>query len=220
VVGSWADDLVRIDFRNRIPGVVDAPVYDFDGVTPLGSSNPLFWAMLLTGTNSYSLVGSGISDFTRITNAGYWYYESPLEVVVPHRPSLGEEVWFQVQILEMLPSFPFPEFAVAGQSEAFSMVVTNHVMPMVGLESFKLVPERLEISRQTDRVIIQWLWLGAARYELEEATSLEPAASWAPTYAWSVEQTGWPGIGDAFSVTNAVSDRPQFFRLKRWRSTW
>jgi hypothetical protein len=41
---SAADELVRIDFRNKVPGILDAPVFSFDGVTKLDSS---YFALLL-----------------------------------------------------------------------------------------------------------------------------------------------------------------------------
>ena len=92
------------------------------------------------------------------------------------------------------------------------MVITNYVMPMVGLESFKLEPERLEIRVEGDQAIIQWQYLAASRYELQSTSDLKPPVSWAPIFEWS-------GIGEnwqIFSVTNAVTAIPQFYRLERW----
>jgi hypothetical protein len=41
----------------------------------------------------------------------------------------------------------------------------------------------------------------------------------APIFEWSVEVSGWPGRFHIFSVTNVMTDVPQFFRLERGRHT-
>jgi hypothetical protein len=85
-----AQELVRLDLRNRIPGVLDAPVYDFDGVTRLASAQ--FLATLYVsgkGPDSLSPVGSPLY-FGTGPNAGYWpsfQTEQPVEIIVP--PELG-----------------------------------------------------------------------------------------------------------------------------------
>jgi hypothetical protein len=154
------------------------------------------------------------------TNAGYWDYQEPLETVVPSPlPTLGQRIWFQVRISELVNYFPFPEAIDVGASPVYSMVVTNYVMPMVGLESFKLEPERLEISAEGDQAIIRWQYLAASQYELRSTRDLKPPVSWAPIFEWSVEVSGWPGRFHIFSVTNVMTDVPQFFRLERGRHT-
>jgi hypothetical protein len=214
-----ADERVRVDFRNRIPGVVDAPVYGFDGLSGLATGR--YMAVLNVGpeTNSFAPSGPG-REFLSGTNAGYWAYETPLETVVWFQASLGQKIWYKVKIGEWLPEFPFGKVVWVGESASYSMVVTNYVMPMLGLESFKLVPERLEISRQTDQVVIQWQYLAAERYELQGTGSLEPPVSWAPIYEWSHESTGWLDENYVFVVTNAVSDAVRFCRLKHWPVSW
>jgi hypothetical protein len=211
VTAQETNELVRIDFRNRIPGVVDAPAFDFDGISKLEVP---FLALLYVGpdTNSFRVIGSLIPFLTG-TDAGYWHYEMPIEIIPDFHPQLGETIWFQVQIFQYVNRGPFPEPIYVGASPIYSMVVTNYVMPMVGLESFKLEPERLEISVEVDQAIIQWQYLAAARYELQSTSDLKPPVSWTPIFEWS-------GIGDngqIFSVTNAVTTIPQFYRLERRR---
>jgi hypothetical protein len=167
---SAADELVRIDFRNRIPGIVDAPVFDFDRASGLQDS---FWAALYVGpdTNSF-LPQDAPYPFLTGTNAGYWQHDTPLEIVPHPEPSLGQRIWFQVRILQVVPVGPFGESIDVGRSGIHSMVVTNYVMPMVGLQSFSLQPEQLHITRQADQIVVQWQYLAAHRYELQSTGNL------------------------------------------------
>jgi len=151
---------VRIDIRNKIPGVLDAPVFGFDGVTRLDGR---FTAELL-------------------------------------------HIW------EHVPEGPFGKWICVGRSKVYSMVVTNYLMPLVGLASFSLVPEQLRITWHSDQVVVQWPYMAAQRYELQTTSSLEPPILWSPIFEWS-------GIADnhqEFSVTNAVTPTPRFYRLERW----
>jgi hypothetical protein len=205
-----ADELIRIDFRNKIPGVLDAPVFHFDGVTGLDGR---FVAGLAAGTNSDTLAAVDVGlVFLSGTNAGYWAYDEPQEGVLVPQPILGQRVYYQVLIGQSVPAFPFYEAVAVGASGIYSMVVTNHLMPLVGLESFRLVPERLQIRHEDDAVIVEWRYLAARKYELQTTSSLQPPVVWSPIWEWS-------GVGDSyqkFSVTNAVTDTPQFYRLQRW----
>jgi hypothetical protein len=91
-------------------------------------------------------------------------------------------------------------------------VVTNYVMPMVGLQSFSLQPEQLHITRQADQIVVQWRYLAAHRYELQSTGNLLVPA-WTPIFEWCC----YGGNLQIFSVTNAVTTIPQFYRLERWR---
>jgi hypothetical protein len=212
-----AQELVRVDFRNRIPGVLDAPVYDFDGTTRLATIQ--FMAALYVsgeGPDSLSQVGSPV-DFGTGPNAGYWpslQTGQPVEIIVPPElgGAVGKTLWYRVTILEALPHFPFPEYVAIGASKVYSMTVTNVVMRLVGLESFRLEPERLRIRREGDQVVIEWRYRGARYYSLEAASCLEPSAQWYPVF-WS---SNYAPAGTVFSVTNTVTGTPQFYRL--WRS--
>jgi hypothetical protein len=214
--GPIAQDLVRIDFRNKIPGVVDAPVYDFDGVSRLEGSR--FMAALYAGPESDSLVAlvHGTEMFLSGTDSGYWRYDAPVEVVPSFLPTLGQTIYYKVEIVEFINRFPFPEAVYVSRSKLYSMVITNTVMPMVGLESFKLEPERLEISLEGEQTVVRWRYLAASRYELQSTTSLQPPIAWTPIFDWS----GIGGDGHVFSVTNASTALPQFYRLQRWRQSW
>ncbi len=99
-----------------------------------------------------------------------------------------------------------------GSSQVYSLTVTNAVMPLVGLESFRLEPERLRIRREGDQVVIEWNYQGARHYSLEAASSPGPSAQWYPVF-WS---SNYAPPGTVFSVTNIVNGTPQFYRL--WRS--
>jgi hypothetical protein len=208
---AWAaDELVRIDFRNKIPGVLDAPVFHFDGVTRLDGR---FTAELLAGTTADGLTPlANTQGFLTGTDAGYLPYESPQERFIDPQPVLGQPIWFQVHIWEHLSEGPFGKWICVGRSKVHSMVVTNYVMPLVGLESFSLVPEQLRITWHSDQVVVQWPYLAAQRYELQTTSSLQPPILWSPIFEWS-------GIADnhqELSVTNAVTPTPRFYRLERW----
>jgi hypothetical protein len=214
VTAQETNEQVRIDFRNKIPGIVDAPVYDFDGATGLETTR--FRAGLYVGndTNAFEPVGT-VYPFLTGTNAGYWQHDAPIEIV-PFPGAglgLGSQIWIQVRIAEIVNTFPFPTGIWVGHSKPWSMVITNYVMPMVGLESFKLEPERLEITVNADQSIIQWQYLAAARYELQSTSDLRPPVSWAPIFEWSGIAENW----QIFSVTNTLTAIPQFYRLERWR---
>jgi hypothetical protein len=220
VMLSAADELVRIDFRNKIPGVVDAPVFDIDGISRLEGTR--FTATLFAGpaTNSLLSLMNGTEAFLTGADAGYWRYDTPLAAVPWFLPAMGQETYYELAIYEWLNRGPFPEPILVGRSRLYSMVITNTVMPMVGLESFKLEPERLEIRAQGDQAIIQWLYLAASRYELQRTTSLQPPILWTPIFEWSFDWADLDERGHLFSVSNSVTALPQFYRLERWRQTW
>jgi hypothetical protein len=75
-----------------------------------------------------------------------------------------------------------------------------------------LIPERLQVKREGERVVVQWSYLAAQRYELQTTGSLLPPILWSPIFEWS----GIADTGQTFSVTNAVTTMPQFYRLERW----
>lgn len=137
--------------------------------------------------------------------------------VLDFLPSFGQEIFYAVVILEFLNRGPFPEAVLVGRSKLYSMVITNTVMPLLGLESFKLEPERLEIRAQGDQAIIQWLYLAASRYELQSTTSLQPPIFWTPIFEWSFVWADLDERRHLFSVSNSVTALPQFHRLERWR---
>jgi hypothetical protein len=215
---SAADELASIDFRNRIPGIVDAPVFDFDGVSGLQGSR--FLAGLYAGPAMNSLTTWGDSyAFRTGTNAGYWDYESPL-LIVPGEFSLGQTIYYQVKIWEFWGGTETPLAFQLSSSKIYSMVITNTVMPLVGFESFKLEPERLRITADVGQTIIQWAHLGATRYELRSTTDLLPPIVWTAIFEWRYEWPHFDELRPLFSVTNATTPLPQFYRLQRWRQSW
>jgi hypothetical protein len=62
-----------IDFRNRITGTIDVPVFARDGTTRLGDANyvaQLWYSSTQTG--SFAPVSGAASVFRTGTGAGYW----------------------------------------------------------------------------------------------------------------------------------------------------
>jgi hypothetical protein len=214
VAVSEDEDLIRIDFRNKIPGVIDAPVFDFDGVSGLEARHGVLLTASVEGPHSLVPVGSA-QQFLTGADAGYWQYEEPMEIILFPQPDWGQRVWYELTIFEQIPVIgPYAPSVVAGRSDVYSMVVTNRVMPLVGLESFSLVPERLRIRQTDDQVVIEWEYLAARRYELQRTDRLRPGAVWSTVFEWE----GFPEGGySLFSVTNALTTAPRFYRLERWR---
>jgi hypothetical protein len=152
VTGMWAggllgaEELVTIDFRNRIPGVLDTPVFDLDGTTRLDSRFlPQLYVSQTNLPSSFAPVGSAVYFFSG-TNAGYWYDETPLEAVFSWR--VGAPTLYQVRVRQWFPSTDIPRAVPRGGSPTDSLVVTNSPMPLIGLRVSAWFPKR---SRSRDR---------------------------------------------------------------------
>jgi hypothetical protein len=212
-----AEELVSIDFRNRIPGVLDAPVYNTDGITPL--AGPDHYAQLYFSPatpDALTPIGHPFQAFGTGTNAGYW---DPAVITLPpeYRVTLGQEVYYQVRVGTVGYwgiDDPFPKFLPVAFGKTYRMVVTNAVMPLVGLESFRLVmPERLRIRIQGDQMVLEWEDKGAPQYKLEATASLEPPVWWQTIWSRST-----PGrAGDIIAVTNTLGTNRMFYQLWRGR---
>ncbi len=216
VTAFAADELVAIDFRNRIPGGLDAPVYDFDGVSLLVGPHEttVFMAQLfLSAERPDSLAPfGGFQMFGTGTNAGYW--EPQVMTLLPeYGVSIGKEVFYSVRVLQRLPVGPFGEYVTVGTSPDYSMVVTNAVMPLVGFKSFSLLREQLRIRRQGDQVVVEWYDLGARRYDLDATSGLQPPIQWQTVFT----RASYGDPYEVISVTNALTSTPQFYRLRRER---
>src|SRR5437667_3681739 len=84
-----------IDFRNFIEGVLDAPVYDVDGVTKLQGNQ--FFVELFA---NWMPVGIA-APFQTSANAGYWI---PQEVTLPGAMA-GQQIWVLVRVYGTLLGF-------------------------------------------------------------------------------------------------------------------
>lgn len=210
---SAADETVVIDFRNRIPGVLDAPVYDADGVTPL--AGPLFFAQLW-GSNEGpdALVPLGTrTPFQSGPNAGYW---EPTTVDLGILGAkVGQQIWLQVQAFELVQTGPV-DFgrALVGRGAIVQVTLTNSVMPFVGWQSFSLTPERLDFERRGEEMVIRWENQNAYRYVLESATTLVPPVNWSSAYQPNLNTIQF---GETIAFTNATAAAQSFYRLKRYR---
>lgn len=213
-----AEDWVRLDFRNRIPGVLDAKVYDFDG-RPLEGPQPqtTAGAMLyvsLEGPHGLAPVG-GFRAFGTGTSAGYWEPFDPAttgEVTLPG-VTVGSEYFFEIRVCELLGGTE-PKLLLLGRSPLYRALATNTVMTLAGLESLRLEPEKLHIRRQGNQVVIEWTYGGARTYGLEAADSPFPPPCCPWRTIWSRSTYG--EVGEVIQVTESVTDAPQYYRL--WRS--
>ena len=202
---------VYLDFRNHIWGVIDAPVYDFDGQTPLVGANflaTLHFSLTPEGA-TFSSGSSRFREFGESDGPGYWV---PKMVRVP-LATPGQGIWVQVRVSEMIPALPPPRSAPRGGSKVFKVVAGELPAVLVGLESFSIQPEELSVARQADQIVIRWVHGGASRYRLETSTSLDLAANWQRLF----EENGLERFGETLSVTNLISKSSGFYRLLRWR---
>jgi hypothetical protein len=197
-----------IIFSNYIEGVLDAPVYDVDGVTKFQGESD-FSAVLFVGLSPGTLTLVGSVFFQTDTNAGYW---QPLEVTVPGATA-GQRVWVQVAVSQRLPEFWPPRSAVWYISKVFSLVLRDTPTPLIGLESFNLGPQDFRIERQGDDLVIRWGAFGNATYILESTTDLKSAGNW--TEIWN-RSDNW--AGSPMTVTTAITGQQRFFRLRVLRN--
>jgi hypothetical protein len=211
-----AQEVVQLDFRNYIPGVLDAPVFYPDGVTRIAfnwtpykpyaslwfsksSNDPPFFSSFTRASDDYLFQGA--------TNAGYWV--PTLAVLRDVR--LGERIWVLVIVQE------WPDFSNydtlpgrSGFSKALSLVVTNPVMTLVGLEPFCLQPEPFWCEVQDGQMVLSWYHGGASTYWVESTDNLASASSWATAFSSSLWQ-----FGSTLSVTNPIVGPQRFYRLRR-----
>jgi hypothetical protein len=207
---------VSVDFRNRIPGVLDAPVFDADGVTRLENkdgASSVFLAQLYFsptgGKGDFAPVGVA-SSFQSGANAGYW---EPATVVLPG-VAIGQTVRLRVNAWEQFPWIGMSSFrGIWGSAMTAPIVVGDGPLRLTGLQSFSLQPEPLRVERQSEALVLKWPNLGARRYKLEYVESLNSPSTWIaiPLSGTSAD------FGQDFAVTNTFTDPARFFRLQRWR---
>lgn len=198
-----------VDFHNHVQGVLDAPIYDTDGIQRVQGSDyfaQIFMAPRKEGT--YTSAASPPSPFLTGTNAGYWW---PQEVTFPNfEPE--QRVWVVIRVYST--QFcngwdPCPHI-FWGESKPFSIVLQETPTPLTGLESFSLGPQGFGIRRQGSDVVIKWVNQGNVAYALETTTDPADPESW--TSYW--HGSGHFPAGDFLSVTNAIAGERRFFRLR------
>ncbi|HKS37486.1 MAG TPA: hypothetical protein VJW76_09875 [Verrucomicrobiae bacterium] len=194
-------------FGNHIDGVLDAPVYDVDGVTKLQGEH--YFASLWAGSSASSMAPvGGPARFQTGTNAGYWL---PQQVTLPGATA-GQRIYVQVRIIEPVFGTEFQSVAW-GSSKVFSVVLQDSPTPLVGLELFRLGLEYFRVERQGSDFIIRWRDQANVTYSLETTTDLTDARSW--NVLW--QGTGVYPADGTISVTNAIAGEQRFFRLKLWQ---
>ena len=209
-----AQGLVQVDFRNYIPGVLDAPVFYPDGVTRVGNNGDnfsehatLYFGTAGTAEGSLAAVGAA-TFFQGATNLGYW---DPGTVTLPG-VRLGDRVSVQVRVWEYGGWIDDIQFiGREGRSKVLSLLATNPVMTLVGLESFCISPEPLWCELQDGEAIISWRHEGAASYSVECTDDLMTTNYWTSIFG---SDTG--GIGSILSVTNPIAGSQRFYRLRRY----
>jgi len=126
--------------------VVNAPVYESDGVTPLRGSQ--FMAELLVGPTADSLVSLAQTGF--LFGAAGGYFNGGTVVA----QNVNDFAYIQVRAWNTLAGFSFAEAQASGLPNAFGSAAIIHIMtgggdpvgvpaPLVGLTSFSLnaIPE-------------------------------------------------------------------------------
>jgi len=139
-----------IDFRNRITGTIDAPVYQNSvGGTLLAGAN--FVANLWYGTSAGSLapITDAASPFRTGTGAGYWNAGTDSTRVLPGILA-GSTVFLQVRVWDSAMGATYALAKAAGgawgDSNTFSVVAGGGSPPTAptalgGMTAFALVPE-------------------------------------------------------------------------------
>lgn len=143
-----------IDFRNRITGSVDAPVYrESVGGTLLSGAN--FVANLWYGTSAGSLapITDAAAPFRTGTGAGFWNAGTDSTRVLSGIPSAT--VFLQVRVWDSAAGATYDAAKLAGgfwgDSNVFGVTVGSSSPPLgpsllIGLQSFALVPEPSAIA--------------------------------------------------------------------------
>jgi hypothetical protein len=158
VVQTNAQGLV--DFRNRITGTLDQPVFMTDGTTRVGEANyvaQLWYAA--TETGSYAPVAGAASVFRTGTGAGYWNAGADSTRTLAGIVA-GTTAWLQVRVWNSTLGADYATAAAAGPGSFFgtsaNFSVTAGGTPpvgapltpaaMLGFTSFSLVPEPSTIA--------------------------------------------------------------------------
>jgi len=172
-----------IDFRNFIPGVLDAPVCRVDGTNRLSGSK--YYVALYVSVDGGSLVQVDLPlPFGTNEWAGYWGSfdpSRPFPVVLPWAQS-GQRIWIQIRAYE--PSHKYvTDFRYAprfiGYSEVFSLIVSNTPTPLIGLRPFCLQQSPVQISQRAGQVVLAWsAGDGTVAYDVEVSPNLSAPIPW------------------------------------------
>jgi hypothetical protein len=125
-----------IDFRNDIPGILDAPIYEWDGRTRL-EHDFTYNVRLFVDLGPFEESGPGameplaISGFQSGDRAGYWF---PKKCVAAGKTGVaipGQRVWARLEVSDHWGNVP------RGSSEPFPLELTS-LTPLLGMKSFSL----------------------------------------------------------------------------------
>jgi len=207
-----------IDFRNLVPGVVDAPVYDVDGKTKLDDR---FFATLLaapvlveqTGPQGLMPIGVG-APFSKGDLAGY--FTGPANAVPWASP--GQRVWIVVRVYESVPTNWGPESippVLWGESKPFIVELRDSPVSLLGLESFRLNLQDCRMALAADHLVVTWpsLYPAVMNYSLLVASSAQPE-----TWTRVFQGAATPQTYAPMSVTYPIYSPQVFFRLQMTRA--
>jgi hypothetical protein len=210
-----------VDFRNFIPGVLDAPVYRADGTNRL--SGTAYLAQLYAGPDENSLQAWGTAlPFKEGEMAGYWDDfgdPSAFVKVVPFSP--GQHISVQVRAWEMSggwiwPLMPRPR--LCGESPVFNLIILDTPTPLIGLKSFSLRAASIrEIYAAGDQVVLRWSANGA-HYEVETTSGFGEPMVWSkvpihPTLIKIYDREGYYQESD-WILTNQVTAPAAYYRIR------
>jgi len=119
-----------VDFRNRIAGTLDVPVFDVGGTTKLAGANftvNLWYSATLAGT--YTMLDPlGAGAMRTGAGAGYWTYGADFARTIPGIAP-GATAYIQVRVWDSTSGATYDAAVTAGgkvgQSTAFSVVLGN-----------------------------------------------------------------------------------------------
>lgn len=179
-----------IDFRNFIPGVLDAPAYHVDGTNRLSGLGYMAALYVARPGHESALAPVGTSlSFGTGDRAGYvetWEPPRPNPVTLPF--AAGEEIWVQVRAWELSRFVrnydTIPPHRLLGNSATLTLVVSNTPTPLLGLKSFTLSPAPIRhIWRQRgdsgDELVLRWsAGDGTVHYAVDVNSEVSRSDSW------------------------------------------
>ena len=204
----------RILVSNDVPGVVDAPLYDMDGVTRLSSR---FDVQLFVDYGPFAeagptaLLAIGV-PVTCMDGERAGYFDAGVVEIPWAAP--GDKVWAVVRVSASVPTNWGPDFQPpirCGESPPFIVTLGESPAPLEGLVSFRLNGQDCSASEENEKITISWvnLYPFVTHYLLESGPSVT-GNLWTKIFDGAASSDTYA----LMSVTVVKEEAVRFFRLK------
>ena len=214
-VGSSCYGQAMIDIRNPLPGIVDAAVYQVDGVTRV--DNDSFASMHHTQVFAQLFAGEEVDASSPVgelmpmgadDTAGYWNPGTSSVVALPGIEA-GQTVWVQIRVMEFTAGPGGTKIAQYGQSQLLRLTTKEEPVPLSGLRDFQLLPPSLYVYARTDEVVVEGWGPG---YSLEAADF--PGGPWTEIER-ELNDPSYIDMMMGFTARERIAHRSRFYRLRR-----